>query len=122
MTSLQYKHLLLLFVYVISFAICAGCSKNQSNNDVALWQAMVMQAEQMRRDELRQDIDNLRSLLDSGNQHAFQEERQSICTKWTRVEKLSPVPLNINYTPEYIPIPVELPCNSETLAQFLRNN
>lgn len=102
--------------------LCIGCSKEQSNQDVALWQAMVMQAEQMRREELSQDVTNLSQLLGSDNQEAFQDERQRICTKWSRVEKLSPVPVNINYTREYIPVPDELPCNSETLVLFMRKH
>ena len=112
----------LLLGSVIALTICTGCSKKQSNDDVALWQAMVMQAEQMRRDELREDINNLSRLLQAGDQEMFQQEREKICTKWSRVEKLSPVPVNINYTPEYMPIPVDLPCNSETLAMFLRSH
>lgn len=121
MLTLRIKYELMLCVGIFVLLGSAGCTKN-TNEDVALWQAMVMQAEQMRREELSQDVATLSQLLDANNQEDFQSERQSICAKWSRVEKLSPVPVDVNYTREYISIPDVLPCNSETLMLFIRKH
>lgn len=91
----------------------AGCSDSstQSEQDIQLWRAMVLQAEQMRADELKTDTEQLRDLEASGNEEAFQTERERICKKWANVERLSPIPIKPGYVPELIPIPTQLPCS-----------
>lgn len=74
---------------------------------------MYLQAEQMRSEELRADIELLQSLETAGDSEALEYERGKICQKWSRVEQLSPVPVDIDHVREFIPAPAELLC-SET--------
>jgi soluble lytic murein transglycosylase-like protein len=73
---------------------------------------MVLQAEQMRAEELKADTELLEDLKDSGNEKAFQSERERICQKWSNVERLSPTPIQPGHIPELMPIPAQLPCSS----------
>lgn len=81
-----------------------------------------MQAEQMRHKELQDDLAKLHDVLDSGDMDVFQQERQDICLKWSKVEKLSPIPVDFGYIPEYITIPEALPCDSESLIEFMKTS
>jgi len=111
-----------LFVLRVSIASVAllgsGCSdsSSESKEDVLIWRAMVQQAEQMRAEELRNDIEHLRDVEAVGNMEAFESEREQICKKWANVERLSPTPVKLGYVPELIPIPVQLPCSGSGVS------
>jgi hypothetical protein len=111
-TTVNYK--IVLLTSIATFALLnAGCSDSstQSQEDVQIWRAMVQQVEQMRSEELRTDISRLREIEATGNEDAFESEREEICRKWAKVERLSPTPIKPGYVPELIPIPVQLPCS-----------
>lgn len=77
---------------------------------------MVLQAEQMRTEELTTDILRLRDIKESGNEDAFKSERDEICRKWAKVERLSTTPIKPGYVPELMPIPTQLPCSGLDLT------
>jgi hypothetical protein len=106
------KIVLLTFISTISL-LGTGCSDSstQSQKDVQIWRTMVQQAEQMRAEELRSDISHLRDIEATGNEDAFESEREEICRKWAKVERLSSTPIKPGYVPELMPIPIQLPCS-----------
>lgn len=126
---MNYK--IVMLASIATFALLgAGCSDSstQSQEDVQIWRTMVQQAEQMRSEELRTDISHLRDIEATGNEDAFESEREEVCRKWAKVERLSPTPIKPGYVPEFIPIPAQLPCpglnviDSEDSLTALSNN
>lgn len=101
----------------------SGCSDSSSasQEDVLIWRAMVQQAEQMRAEELRTDIEHLHDIEATGNMEAFESERESVCSKWARVERLSPTPVKPGYVPELLPIPAQLPCSKPSVKDREEN-
>lgn len=109
---MNYSFVSLTFIAPIAL-LGIGCSDSSthSKQDIQLWRAMVLQAEQMRAEELITDTQHLRDIEASGNEDAFESERERICKKWANVERLSPVPIKPGYVPELMPIPPQLPCS-----------
>lgn len=90
----------------------SGCSdsSSESQENAQIWGTMVQQAEQMRAEELRTDIEHLHNIEATGDKEAFESERGQICKKWSNVERLSPTPVKPGFVPELIPVPTQLPC------------